>query len=86
METRQMYMLAAQEIGAALGIMGFALIVGCIAFFCAFQDYDWFMNNRKMALVSSIFGRSIARIIYMLLGLAFIGGGLFLGVATLLGK
>lgn len=44
------------------------------------------MNNRRAALLVMILGRGVARIFYMLLGVVFFGGGLFVGVATLLGK
>ena len=81
-----MNLLAAGDTGSALGMMAAGLLIGGFTFFCAFQDYDWFMNNRKAALLVMILGRSVARIFYMLLGLVFIGGGLFLGVATLMGK
>ncbi len=81
-----MHLLAAGDTGSAIGMMAGGLLIGGFTFFCAFQDYDWFMNNRKAALLVMILGRSVARIFYMLLGLAFIGGGLFLGVATLMGK
>lgn len=81
-----MNLLAAQEVGPALGIMAGGLLIGGFTFFCAFKDYDWFMNNRRAALFVMIFGRTVTRILYMLLGLVFIGGGLFLGIGGLLGK
>ena len=81
-----MSLLAAENTGSALGMMAFGLLVGGFTFFCALQDYDWFMNNRRAALFVMIFGRTLARFFYMTLGLVFIGGGLFLGVATLMGK
>ena len=81
-----MDILAAQAVGPELGLMGAGLLIGGFTFFCALKDYDWFMNSRKAAFLTMILGRSIARIFYMVLGLAFIGGGLFLGISTLLGK
>ena len=81
-----MQQLAQVDSGAAIGLIAGGLLIGGFTFFCAFQDYDWFMNNRRAALLVMILGRPIARIFYMLLGVVFIGGGLFLGVAGLMGK
>ncbi len=81
-----MQLLAQVDSGSAIGVMAGGLLIGGFTFFCAFQDYDWFMNNRRAALLVMILGRPIARIFYMLLGVVFIGGGLFLGVAGLMGK
>ncbi len=49
--------------------------VGLFSAGCAAADFDWFMNNRRAALVTAIFGRQGARGFYILLGLAFMGGG-----------
>lgn len=81
-----MDLLAAGDPGAGIGMILGGLLIGGFSFFCAYQDYDWFMENRRAALFVLIFGRGGARIFYMLLGLAFIGGGLIFGLASLLGK
>ena len=81
-----MQLLAADNTGSALGMMALGLLIGGFTFFCAFKDYDWFMNNRRAALFVMIFGRNITRFFYMTLGVVFMRGGLFLGVATLMGK
>ena len=38
----------------------------------AVMDWEWFMNHHKARFISSIFGRSGARIFYVILGLAII--------------
>ena len=81
-----MDLLAAGDAGAAVGVMLGGLLIGGFSFFCAYKDYDWFMNNSRAALLVMILGRGGARIFYMLLGVVFFGGGLFVGVATLLGR
>ena len=84
-ENNAMNLLAAGNTGSALGIMLAGLLIGGFAFFCAYRDFDWFMNNRRAALLVMILGRGGARIFYMLLGLVIIGGGLFIGAAGLFG-
>ena len=47
-----------------------AIIVfaGLFSAFCAFRDFDWFMNNRKARPFVNMFGRNGARVFYMALG------------------
>jgi hypothetical protein len=58
-------------------VLGGAVLVlaGVFCAFCAFKDYDWFMNNRKAWLLVKIFGRRIVRAFYIVLGLALVGAG-----------
>jgi hypothetical protein len=60
-----------------MAVLGSAvlLLAGVFCAFCAFKDYDWFMNNRKAWLIVKIFGRRIARAFYIVLGLLLAGAG-----------
>jgi hypothetical protein len=53
-----------------------ALIGGVLCAFCAYKDYNWFMNNYKSRMAVWLFGRSGARIFYIALGAALIFAGL----------
>ncbi|MBR1723476.1 MAG: immunity 17 family protein [Ruminococcus sp.] len=44
------------------------VLVAVFCFFCAYKDYDWFMENRKARLFVGLFGRDGARKFYMGLG------------------
>lgn len=44
--------------------------VGLFSITCAVMNWDWYMNSRRARLFVSIFGRTGARIFYVLLGLA----------------
>ena len=57
-------------------LMSFA--VGFFAIFCAYKDYDWFMNSNKARLFVKLFGRNGARKFYMGLGVFIIIMGLWL--------
>jgi hypothetical protein len=48
-------------------------------------DWEWFMNNRKAQRFVRLLGRSNTRIFYVVLGLAFLAGGvlIMLGVIQL---
>lgn len=52
------------------------MLVGVFCAFCAFKDYNWFMNNRKAWLFVKLFGRNGARIFYMILGALFVVAGI----------
>jgi len=41
---------------------------GVFTIWCAYKDYDWFMNNHKAWFFVKMFGRNGARIYYMGLG------------------
>ena len=60
-------------ITALIGLLG-----GIFAFFCAYKDYDWFMNSRKARVFVKLLGRNGARIFYMSLGVFIIVIGLLL--------
>ncbi|MBP1535397.1 MAG: immunity 17 family protein [Ruminococcus sp.] len=59
-------------------LMSFA--VGFFVIFCAYKDYDWFMNSRKARVFVKLFGRNGARIFYMSLGVFIIVIGLLLAI------
>ena len=51
-------------------IIAVILVIGGIfSIFCAYKDYDWFMENHKAWLIVKIFGRKGARIFYIGLGI-----------------
>ncbi len=62
-------------ITALIGLLG-----GIFAFFCAYKDYDWFMNSSKASWIVKLFGRNGARIFYMGLGVFIIVIGLLLAI------
>ena len=57
-------------------LFGFAVGIFCI--FCAYKDYDWFMNSHKARVFVRLFGRNGARIFYMGLGAFVVVIGLVL--------
>jgi hypothetical protein len=61
------------------------LSIGAGAFCLAasFQNWDWFFNNWRARIVSSIFGRNGARIFYGVLGGFLVLLGLFVGIGSL---
>lgn len=59
-------------------LYGFIVVlVGVFCTFCAYKDYNWFMNSSKAWLFVKLFGRNGARIFYMILGILFILGGVY---------
>ncbi len=44
---------------------------GLFTAICGIGNWDWFMNHRKAQLMCSFFGRTGARIFYIIVGLAF---------------
>ena len=58
------------------GIFGF--LVGIFCIFCAYKDYNWFMNSSKARLFVKLFGRNGARLFYMGLGVFIIIIGVML--------
>lgn len=58
-------------------VMGVVFIlIGLFTFVCSFMDYDWFMEHRKARSITFLTrGRARTRIFYMLLGPAFMIGG-----------
>jgi Immunity protein 17 len=61
------------------------LCIGAGAFCLAAssQNWDWFFNNWRARIVSSIFGRGGARIFYGMLGGFLVVLGLFIGLGAL---
>ena len=58
----------------------FAVLAGLFAIFCAWKDYDWFMEHRKARFFVAIFGRDGARIFYGILGLLMMGMGAYIAM------
>jgi hypothetical protein len=60
----------------------FAIGVGAFVLSAAFFDWEWFMTHRKAWLITTIFGRTGARIFYGVLGMGFFvfGVGLLVGL------
>jgi hypothetical protein len=58
---------------------GWPLLVtggGVFTIFCAYMNYDWFMNHYKAAPIVAVFGRDGTRAIYIIAGIALIVMGL----------
>ncbi|MDR2528099.1 MAG: immunity 17 family protein [Synergistaceae bacterium] len=51
------------------------IFAGVFSTWCAFQDYDWFMNSRKARFMVWVFGRKSARVFYIVLGVALMLAG-----------
>lgn len=60
----------------------FAIGVGAFVLSAAFFNWEWFMTHRKAWLVTTVFGRTGARIFYGFLGTVFFvaGVGLIVGL------
>lgn len=54
-------------------------LIGVFCIFCSAMNFDWFFNNRKLALLIKIFGRNVTRVLYICLGVFVVGCGI-LGV------
>jgi len=54
------------------------VVIGVFTAGCAMGDFDWFMNNYRARFLVSLFGRDGARMVYGLLGAAFIVFGVVL--------
>jgi len=50
---------------------------GVFSIVAAVLDWDWFMNNYRARLFVSLFGRTGARIFYVILGIGLIVFGLY---------
>jgi hypothetical protein len=59
-------------------LFGFA--VGFFCIFCAYKDYDWFMNSTRARIFVKLFGRNGARKFYMGLGVVIIALGVMLSI------
>lgn len=55
-----------------------AILGGIFCTFCAYKNYNWFMNSSKAWLFVKLFGRNGARIFYMGLGVFLILAGIML--------
>ena len=52
-------------------------LIGVFTLVCAYYEYEWFMNNRKVRFLSKILGRrSRARVFYIGLGILMITLGI----------
>ncbi len=51
-------------------------VAGAFALSAAIFDWDWFMNARKAQFFVGLFGRGGTRILYGLLGMAFLVYGM----------
>ena len=61
----------------------FCVLAGAFAMFCALKDYDFFMKHRKAYLFVKIFGRTGARMLYVLIGMFLIALGTYFLVPQL---
>ena len=62
-------------------IANFILVLcGVFTVFCAYKDFDWFMDNYKASPLVKLLGRNGARIFYMVIGVLFIVGGFLIKV------
>ena len=63
--------------------MAYGLIMilgGVFCIFCAYKDYDWFMNNYKARGFVRLFGRDGARRFYIGLGIFIVFCGVVMTV------
>jgi hypothetical protein len=59
--------------------MGWILMAaGLFSISGAVMDWDWFMENRKAKLWTTLFGRNGARIFYGILGVAIVIAGVLM--------
>lgn len=63
--------------GAGLSAL-LIVLVGVFCAFCAYKDYDWFMDNHRAWLLVKLFGRNGARVFYIILGVLLMAAGLVL--------
>lgn len=64
--------------------MGWVLVAaGAFAMFCSAMNFDWFFNSRKAKMFVKIFGRTGARIFYVILGTAITTIGVLLELGYL---
>lgn len=54
------------------------ILIGGFSIFCAYKDYDWFMNDSKARFWVKVLGRDGARKFYMGLGTFIIALGVVL--------
>ncbi len=57
-----------------------AVLFGLFTIFCAWKDWDWFMEHHKARFFVLIFGRNGARIFYGILGLLMLGLGVLVAI------
>ncbi|MCA9492216.1 MAG: immunity 17 family protein [Myxococcales bacterium] len=67
--------LRAAVVASAILVVG----VGVFAVVCAWQDWDWFMEDRRAQPVIALIGRQGARAFYGSLGLLLVPAGILLG-------
>jgi hypothetical protein len=51
---------------------------GLFAIICAFFDFDWFMESWDSKGTVKLLGRDGARVFYIMLGIAVVGGAIWL--------
>ncbi len=56
------------------------ILGGAFSIFCAYKDYDWFMDNYKARPFVKLFGRDGARKFYIFLGIFIIVCGIVITV------
>ncbi|MGN0650616.1 MAG: Imm17 family immunity protein [Oscillospiraceae bacterium] len=54
------------------------ILVGGGIILCGVMNFEWFFKARKARMIESLFGRTGARIFYIILGLVFTVGGIVL--------
>ena len=59
------------------------ILIGLLTIFCAVMDFNWFMETGKVRFFVRILTRTGARILYSLLGLAFVTLGILSGLKLL---
>jgi Immunity protein 17 len=50
---------------------------GLLSVFGGLADWEWFMTHRKAEMIVGAFGRTGARVVYVVLGLACVAGSAF---------
>lgn len=59
-----------------MAVTGFIVLFGGLfSIFCAWRDYDWFMDNPRARLFVKLLGRGGARVFYIALGAALFCAG-----------
>ena len=56
------------------------ILCGVFCIWCAYKDYDWFMNNYKARPLVKLLGRNGARVFYIIIGIVFVIGGILIKV------
>lgn len=54
----------------------FLMAAGLFTLIAAIANWDWFFNNWRARVVTDMLGREGARMLYAVLGVALLGGGI----------